>query len=102
VIIREGGVIQGFVTCKIQNDTHETLGVKIGTVVLVATTPASQGKGYGKQLVQGALHWFAEQGCDVVDVGTQLANIPAARLYETAGFRMVGSSLSLRKMLKRA
>lgn len=36
---------------------------------------------------------------DIVEVGTQLRNIPASRLYEDCGFRLVASNLSLRKWI---
>jgi ribosomal protein S18 acetylase RimI-like enzyme len=99
VILKEDGKVQGFVTCKIHADTEVHLGVKIGTIVLVAIAPESQGKGYGKQLVAGSLRWFADQGCDIVEVGTQTANTAAMKLYQSAGFTKVAASVSLRKVL---
>jgi RimJ/RimL family protein N-acetyltransferase len=47
----------------------------------------------------GSLRWFATHGMETVEVGTQLRNIPAARLYESLGFRLAGASLTLRKIL---
>jgi ribosomal protein S18 acetylase RimI-like enzyme len=52
-------------------------------------------------ITRGALDWFRDQGVDIVEVGTQLSNIPASRLYESCGFRLVASSLSLRKWIKK-
>lgn len=96
VVARDEKGLLGFVTCKLQRDTAQHLGALIGTIVLVATAERARGRGIGISMTMKALRWFKESGCKFVDVGTQMANIPASRLYESAGFRMVGSSVSLR------
>jgi ribosomal protein S18 acetylase RimI-like enzyme len=55
-----------------------------------------------KALTYSALDWFRDQGVDIVEVGTQLRNIAASRLYESCGFRLVASSLSLRRWIDHA
>jgi len=89
----------GFVTCSVQRDTAESLGRLVGTIVLVASAERARGLGVGFAATMAALEWFRQQGCEIVEVGTQLRNIPASRLYQKCGFRMVGSSLSLRRLL---
>jgi hypothetical protein len=44
----------------------------------------------------GGTAWLAARGARRVEVGTQLANLPAANLYAKAGFRLVQTSISLR------
>ena len=44
------------------------------------------------------LEWLRQQGCEVVEGGTQVRNIPSARLFRRCGFVMVGASVSLRKL----
>ena len=66
----------------------------------MATALDARGRGIAKATTYGALDWFREQGVDIVEVGTQLRNIPASRLYEACGFRLVASSLSLRKWIE--
>lgn len=89
----------GFVTCSLQRDTATCLGQMVGTIVLVASAERARGRGVGQATTNAALKWFREQGCEVVEVGTQLRNITASRLYQKCGFRLVGSSVSLRLML---
>jgi dTDP-4-amino-4,6-dideoxy-D-galactose acyltransferase len=89
----------GFVTCKLQPDTKLHLGETLGTIVLVATAEKARRRGVASATTLAALKWFYEQGVAIVEVGTQLRNIPASRLYESKGFRLVGSSVSLRKLL---
>jgi dTDP-4-amino-4,6-dideoxy-D-galactose acyltransferase len=88
----------GFVTCTVQKDSAD-LGRLVGTIVLVAAAPAARGRGVGYATTMAALAWFREQGCEIVEVGTQLRNIAASRLYQKCGFRLIGSSLSLRQLL---
>lgn len=99
VVAEENGQVVGFVTCKIHDDTAQILGVKVGTIVLVATAAEAQGKGYGSQMIQAAMNWFGNQKCHVVDVGTQVSNAAAGKLYERAGFELVGTSVSLRRWI---
>ena len=89
----------GFVTCKLQQDTSKHLGRMVGTIVLVAIVVRARGMGVGQAITMAALEWFRAQGTAIVEVGTQLRNIPAARLYQKCGFALVGSSVSFRRLL---
>jgi dTDP-4-amino-4,6-dideoxy-D-galactose acyltransferase len=88
----------GFVTCALQRDTAH-LGRMVGTIVLVASAAHARGRGVGFATTMTALEWFRQQGCEIVEVGTQLRNIGASRLYQKCGFRIVGSCISLRHLL---
>ena len=99
VLAEENGRLLGFVTCKLNRDTKEHLGKLIGTIVLVATAKEASRRGIGRMATMAALDWFRQQGTAIVEVGTQLRNLPASRLYESCGFRLVGSSVSLRKLI---
>ncbi len=92
--------VLGFVTCKLDPDTPKTLGSLIGSIILVATADHARGRGIARALTQAALGWFGDQGADVAAVGTQLQNLPAARLYQSCGFSLAGSSLTLRKLIE--
>lgn len=99
VVAEDENGLLGYVTCKISHDTNDVLGDLVGTVVLVGVSRNARGKGVGRAMSVGAMKWFREQGCAVADVGTQLANIPASRLYESCGYRIAASSVSLRCLL---
>ena len=99
ILAEDSQSLLGYVTCKLQSDTKVYLGKLIGTIGLVATAAHARGRGVAGSATLAALRWFHQQGADIVEVGTQLRNIPASRLYQTCGFRLVGSSISLRKLL---
>ncbi len=99
IIAEEGQELLGFVTCKLNRDTTAHFGAPTGTIVLVATAEAARGRGVGKQATLAALRWMRGQGVQFVEVGTQIRNIAAGRLYENCGFRLSGSSLTFRKLL---
>ncbi|HEY6806738.1 MAG TPA: GNAT family N-acetyltransferase [Pyrinomonadaceae bacterium] len=90
----------GFITCKVQRETPVEFGQMIGTIVLVGCDEKARGCGIGRALISAALDWLKQQGCDVVEVGTQLRNVPASRLYQKCGFQLVGASASLRLVLQ--
>jgi dTDP-4-amino-4,6-dideoxy-D-galactose acyltransferase len=89
----------GYITCTVAKDTVKVLGGGIGTIVLVATDHRARGRGVATAMTEFAMRWFSERGCSAVEVGTQLANIAASRLYESCGFRVAGSYLTLRRWL---
>jgi ribosomal protein S18 acetylase RimI-like enzyme len=89
----------GFVTCKLNHDTLEALGKSVGTIVLVATCESARGQGFGQRMTEQALNWFFHSGVDVVEVGTQAINGPAAKLYQRSGFQLTDHSVSVRKWL---
>lgn len=89
----------GFTTLRRDPLSQETLGVQIGIIVLVATAAPFRGIGVGRRLTQAALRWFLAHGCHWVEVGTQLANTSASRLYEATGLKLVRSSITFRRLL---
>jgi dTDP-4-amino-4,6-dideoxy-D-galactose acyltransferase len=70
----------GHITCRLSGDKLH------GQIGLVGVAASAQGRGVGRQLIKEALDWFAQQGAEVVDVVTQGRNVPAQRLYQSAGF----------------
>jgi dTDP-4-amino-4,6-dideoxy-D-galactose acyltransferase len=96
VTTRQGKVL-AFATCKLRRDSNA--GASAGTIGLVATAEEARGRGIGSATLEGAIGWFRQQGVEVVEVGTQMQNVGACRLYEHAGFRMVRMSLTFRRLL---
>jgi ribosomal protein S18 acetylase RimI-like enzyme len=70
----------GYITCRLSDDKMR------GQIGLVGVAASAQGRGVGRQLVRESLNWFAQRGVEVVDVVTQGRNVPAQRLYQSAGF----------------
>jgi ribosomal-protein-alanine N-acetyltransferase len=91
------GVLQGFVACGIDRDTAVHLRRAAGTIPLIASSTTR--RGIGATLISAAADWFSAQGVESIDVGTQLRNVPAARLYERCGFRAAAGALSFRMMI---
>ena len=56
---------------------------------LLAVSPEARGRGLGRQLVQYALTWSQSCGMAKVRVATQGTNVPALRLYESCGFKVI-------------
>jgi ribosomal protein S18 acetylase RimI-like enzyme len=64
-------------------------------LIRVATHPAHQGRGIGRQLVADAVRYAANAGAIGLSLNTQSSNAPARRLYEALGFWPTGDALSV-------
>jgi ribosomal protein S18 acetylase RimI-like enzyme len=96
LVALDDGRLAGFVACRVQADTSTYLDQSIGAIVLIATAAGSRRRGVGAALVSAATGWFRSRGATAAEVGTQLRNIAAGRLYEQSGFRLVSGALSFR------
>jgi dTDP-4-amino-4,6-dideoxy-D-galactose acyltransferase len=76
----------GYVSCHLQPNG-------IGAIGLLAVADRARGVGLGRQLVAAALRFFAEAGCNHVNVVTQGRNCSAQRLYQNCGFRSASMEL---------
>ncbi len=92
--------VASYVTVKVDLAASKALGKRMATIVLVATAEWARSKGMARSATLAALDWCRDQGVAAVLVGTQLRNIAAAGLYQSCGFRLVGTSLTLRKVLQ--
>jgi GNAT superfamily N-acetyltransferase len=99
VVAAAGSRVLAYVTCKLGAAGPAQPAEPTGRIVLVATAKEARGRGIASAVLQGALDWFRIQGTKVVEVGTQLQNVVACRLYEQNGFRMARTSLTFRRML---
>ena len=95
-VARHDWQVIGFMTCRLDNKARSIFGQPIGTIVLVATAAHARGRGVARCLTEAAVEWCNSQGAMLVQVGTQLSNVPASRLYLSCGFDLVASSLSMR------
>jgi dTDP-4-amino-4,6-dideoxy-D-galactose acyltransferase len=60
----------------------------LASIGLVAVAATSRGAGIGSALMHAALRWMQGRGAREAQVVTQLANLPACRLYERSGYRL--------------
>lgn len=75
-------------------------GKVIRTIDLVGVDTPFQGQGGGRALVQFFIDRYRDQ-CDVLQVGTQIANVPSVRLYHALGFDLVKSAYVMHMHVRR-
>ncbi len=88
----------GFFIVALDTDAERHFGESVGTLVLITVDRAYRRRGVALALSLGAAAWLKERGAGRFEVGTQLANVPAANVYLKAGFRLVQTSVSLRRV----
>ncbi len=69
----------GYVTVKVLDD--------VAQIGLIAVADFAQGRGLGKQLVNGAMRFALGAGAHSMRVATQSRNLGAQRLYVSCGFK---------------
>ncbi len=99
IVTTLGGRVAGYVTCKLARDPGQNGKPPSGVIGLVATAEHARGQGVASATLQGTFDWFRQQEVDTVEVGTQMQNAGACRLYGQCGFRMVRMSLTYRRLL---
>jgi ribosomal protein S18 acetylase RimI-like enzyme len=92
VIAEIDGAVAGYATCVLDDDTGH------GDIELVGTLPRFRRRGVGRAVVDHAVSWFSSR-TPFVTVRTQATNLAAAALYETAGFTLHASDLTMRLAL---
>ena len=85
-VIEEDGCVVGFNACLLRGDT--------AVIDLIAVAPGFQGRGLGRDLVAASLAYYAGKAARMI-VGTQSTNYSSFGLYQSAGFRIEGSALTL-------
>ncbi len=69
---------------------------KKGQIPLVGVSVNARGRGIGRKLIKASLNKFKEWGVEIIVIETQNDNIAALNLYQTVGFKIVNSFLTLR------
>jgi len=82
------------------DEKDEVLGYvtiqKNGHIPLIAVSSKAQGRKIARKLIIGALSQFSKWNSKSIKIETQITNIPAIRSYQSCGFKIVGSYLTLR------
>jgi len=64
-------------------------------LIRVATHPAVQGRGIGRQLLADAIRFAEESGCAGISINTQASNGIARKLYQSRDFRPMPAPLAV-------
>lgn len=88
----------GFFILALDKAAGQHFDCPVGTLVLITVDATLRRRGVALALSHGSVAWLKERGARRFEVGTQLANVPAANVYLKSGFKLVNTSLSLRRM----
>lgn len=86
--------VLAYTTGRVDPVLARSLGVRVLVIGLVGTVARGRRHGLARALSQEARYWAHAEGLDGVEVGTQLRNVPAARTYQGAGYRLAATSLT--------
>lgn len=95
VLLFEEGEIAGFISKACKAIGFITLE-KQGRIPLVAVSKDFQGKGIARKLINAALAQFKKWGVKEIQISTAMFNIPALRVYQACGFKIVESYFTFR------
>ena len=82
-VIEQNGAIQGFILCQTAGDEAE--------ILTFCVTRNARGKGVGRLLLMAAIAEARKKNAHRMFLEVAVDNQPALRLYETSGFRVIGS-----------
>lgn len=99
VMAEVDGQPAGFFILALDRDAGELIGTTVGTLVLITVDLTLRRRGVALALSLGSVEWLRDHGATRFEVGTQLANVPAANVYLKAGFRLVQTNVSLRRVV---
>ena len=99
IVAADPSGVVAYVTCKLDHKSKFETGVSCGSIVMVATVDRARGKGAATATTNAAIDWFAAQGVQIVEVGTQLSNTGAARVYQKCEFLPVATTITLRVLI---
>jgi ribosomal protein S18 acetylase RimI-like enzyme len=88
------GVAIGFV----DESRSRAQATQYGVLWLIVIDPEFVGRGFGHQLFSRFCEEFG-QVCDLLEIGTQVQNESAQRIYENSGAYKVGTALTFHKWL---
>lgn len=81
-VLKEHHRVVGFISLQ------ETPELQTLIIRLIAISETERGRGLGQALIQWTKNYALAHNCGRLQVGTQINNYPAVRLYEKNGFRL--------------
>ncbi|MFO8017781.1 MAG: GNAT family N-acetyltransferase [Promethearchaeia archaeon] len=88
------GELVGGVLPKMFNISDDQKG---GLISWLFTSPKVQGLGVGQQLVEGALQYLENEGCDVIFACVEGLNTSSSKIFATRGFEIISMGEQLRR-----
>lgn len=92
--------VVGFITLRLDKEMIDAGGPRLATIVLIATAEGHRGRGIGRAMVMRAVNECRQLGVVSLQVGTQVHNISAVRLYTSCGFQLAEKSMTFRHLLQ--
>jgi len=90
----------GFITCQLpKRESIEIFNRKIATIPLNAVSSKFRGRGVYNCIMEHALKWFKEQEVDIVEIKTQIINLPVQRVWHKYEGKVVSSYHTFHKEL---
>jgi ribosomal protein S18 acetylase RimI-like enzyme len=86
VVAEVDGVPAGFTTIKNNRLLSESINLRSGSMILSAVDSSFRGKSLYTHMIAGGLRYFMDKA-DVVDLGTQVDNLPVQRAWCFLGFK---------------
>ena len=80
----------GFNICNINRSLADIIGLRVGTMALIAVDFSARNKSVAKSLLNASLLWFADK-VDVVETGGQVSNFAIQRAWNSVGLRATRS-----------
>lgn len=85
LVWEEEGKLLGYITLQ-----------KKGQIPLIGVSKEARGRGIAKKLIEASLNKFKKWGVKNVIIETQMSNIPALRLDQDCGFKVINSYFTFR------
>lgn len=95
-ILEDHGTTQGVAIGILDEEISRLLGTRYGYLWLIALAPELKGKGLGRELFEIFCDEFSGH-CDVLEIGTQIDNYPANRVYNSCGCRLESHLLTFHR-----
>jgi len=92
-VLMDQGRILGVAIGVVDENTSRQIGRRFGYLWLIIMDPALRGRGHSRALFRAFCDNFADR-CDTVEIGTQVGNAAANRLYLGNGCRPVAHALT--------
>ncbi len=90
----------GFTTMQKVRARRDDVGVNVGALILSAVQPQVRKRNVYTSMIRKGLEYLASEA-DIVELGTQISNLPVQKAWTTLGFRLASGTYALHRTLAR-